>query len=186
VDSDRDSSPGRANPHERVGLCLRLTADIDASCIAPQSHLNRQTELPLLTPTYSTATKRPKRRPMFSRYGFFIPTPPLNFDSGKNRMRDHRGISKFLETETRIPASYAQIGVRVTVISMTHPTPRPPLGRCREGGQLCLLFVCCLMDLPLAKCPRGSRRGGSQCSNAFGQCCRKRTTLRLDNPYSHQ
>ena len=25
---------------------------------------------------------------------------------------------------------------------MTHPTPRPPLGRCREGGQLCLLYVC--------------------------------------------
>src|SRR6516162_5068538 len=79
----------------------------------------------------------------------FLFPPPLNFDSGKNRMRDHRGISKFLETETRIPASYAQIGVRVTVISMTHPTPRPPLGRCREGGQLCLLRNRTTADAPV-------------------------------------
>jgi len=56
-----------------------------ASCIAPQSHLNRQTELPQLTPTYSTATKRSKRRPRFSNTTFSYPPPrPLKFFNFQN------------------------------------------------------------------------------------------------------
>jgi hypothetical protein len=41
----------------------------------------------LLTPTYSTATKRPKRRPTLSKYGFFIPAPPSDLILGKKFLR---------------------------------------------------------------------------------------------------
>ena len=39
----------------------------------------------------------------------------------------------------------------------TPPAQHPPFYGAVGGGQLCLLFVCCLMDLPLAKCPTRRR-----------------------------
>ena len=71
-------------PAKKRDWYLRLTADIDVSCIAPQSHLNRQTELLRLTPTYSTATKRQSDGRDFPSTAFSSPTHRQFLPSGKN------------------------------------------------------------------------------------------------------